>query len=115
MMTHTMIVLLEFHTPWLALSREERRPLAKDIYHIVDEYKNRVQVRFFDAEALPGANFTDFCICETKNLKDYHYMWEKIRDTAAYAQGYFKIKDVIMGMENAYQSFEIEELHMPLE
>lgn len=42
-------------------------------------------------------------------------MWEEIRDTAAYAQGYLKIKDVIMGIENAYQQFEEEELHMPSE
>lgn len=78
----------------------------------MDEYKDRVQVRFFDAETLPGADFTDFFICETKDLKAYHYMWEKLRDTCAYGKGYFKIKDVIMGMENAFQTFETEELQM---
>lgn len=63
MMTYTMVVLLEFHSPWLALSRGERRQYAKEIYQIVDIYKDRVKVCFFYAEALPGANFTDFCIC----------------------------------------------------
>jgi hypothetical protein len=35
-------------------------------------------------------------------------MWEEIRDSAAYAQGFVKIKDVIMGMENTFQQFEVE-------
>jgi hypothetical protein len=107
-----MIVLTEFYPSWLALSREERREYAKDLMEIVEEFKDRVQVRFFDAEALPGANFTDFMICETMDLKAYHFMWEKLRDTPAYGKGYFKIKDVIIGMENAFEVFEAEELNM---
>lgn len=103
-----MVVLLEFYPLWLQLKREQRREYAQEIYQIADKYKDRVRFRFFEAEALPGANYTDFCICETDSLKDYHYMWEEIRDSAAYAQGFVKIKDVIMGMENAFQQFEVE-------
>ncbi|MCH5584234.1 Darcynin 2 [Shimazuella sp. AN120528] len=112
-MNYTMIVLTEFYPAWLALPREERREYAKDLYEIIDEFKDSVQVRIFDAEALPGAHYTDFMICETTDLKAYHFMWEKIRDSRAYSKGYFKIKDVIMGMENAFEAFETEELQMP--
>jgi hypothetical protein len=98
-MNYTMVVLIEIYPSWLALSRKERRKYAKNLYEIIEEYKESVIVRFFDAEALPGASYTDFMICETNDLKAYHFMWEKLRDTAAYGKGYFKIKDVIMGMK----------------
>lgn len=103
------IVLLEFYPSWLALPREIRRKYAKSLEEIIAKYPD-VKVRFCDSEAFPGSNFTDFLICETENLKSYHFMWEEIRDTEPYTRGYFKIKDVIMGAENAFQSYEKESL-----
>lgn len=38
-------------------------------------------------------------------------MWEEIRDSAPYTKGYMKIKDVIMGLENAFQSYESDMLN----
>jgi hypothetical protein len=107
-----MIVLLEFYPSWLALSREDRNQHAASLSQIANKYSQHVQVRFFDAEALPGKDFTDFVICETDDMKQYHYMWEEIRDSVVYTQGYMKIKDVIMGMENAFRSYESEMLKM---
>lgn len=45
-------------------------------------------------------------------MKQYHYMWEEIRDSEPYTKGYMKIKDVVIGMENAFQSYESEMLQM---
>jgi hypothetical protein len=39
-------------------------------------------------------------------------MWEEIRDTYAYSNGYFKMKKVMMGVQNAYQKFEEEVLEL---
>jgi len=39
-------------------------------------------------------------------------MWEEIRDSEPYTKGYMKIKDVIMGIENAYQAYETEALQL---
>ncbi len=39
-------------------------------------------------------------------------MWEEIRDSLPYTKGYMKIKDVVMGIENAFQSYEEEVLNM---
>jgi hypothetical protein len=110
-LNYGVIVMLEFYPSWLALPREKRRKLASDLYSILGKYSESVKVKFFDADAF-GGGYTDFVICETGDLKQYHYMWEEIRDTVAYSQGYFKIKDVIMGIQNAYQSFETEVLKM---
>ncbi|SDC38983.1 hypothetical protein SAMN05421663_102276 [Terribacillus halophilus] len=57
-------------------------------------------------------DYTDFVICETEDMKFYHFMWEEIRDSIPYTNGYMKIKDVIMGMENAFQSYEKEMLEL---
>ena len=81
---------------------------------IIDKYSEYVKVKFFDADAF-GGGYTDFVICETADLKQYHNMWEEIRDTTAYSQGYLKIKDVKMGIQSAYQAFETEVLGMEKE
>ncbi|CAJ1315107.1 darcynin family protein [Paenibacillus nuruki] len=111
-MRQMMIVLLEFYPSWLALPREERREHAAGLQEIINKYRSSTTVRFFDAEALPGKEYTDFVVCETEDIKQYHYMWEEIRDSETYTKGYMKIKDVIMGLENAFQSYEQEALHM---
>ncbi|MDO7906290.1 Darcynin 2 [Paenibacillus sp. JX-17] len=78
----------------------------------MQKYSPQVQTRFCDAEALPGKDYTDFVICDTEDLKSYHYMWEEIRDSAPYTIGYMKIKDVIMGMDYAFRAFEADVLNM---
>ncbi|GIO85650.1 hypothetical protein J25TS5_25820 [Paenibacillus faecis] len=110
-MRYMMIVLVEFYPSWLALPREERRKHAASLEDIIQKYREQVSVRFFDAEALPGKEYTDFIVCETEDMKPYHYMWEEIRDSAPYTKGYMKIKDVIMGLENAFQSYESDMLN----
>lgn len=109
---YMMIVLLEFYPSWLSLPRQERRKYAESLQETFQKYEQHVSVRFFDAEALPGTEYTDFVVCETEDLKQYHYMWEEIRDSVPYTKGYMKIKNVIMGMENAFQSYEAEILKM---
>ena len=100
MMKYMMVVLLEFYPSWLALPREERRTHAASLQELMQKYEEHVTVRFFDAEALPGKDYTDFVMCET------------IRDSIPYTSGYVKIKEVIMGMENAFQTYEKESLKM---
>ncbi|WP_145329107.1 darcynin family protein [Paenibacillus xylanexedens] len=112
-MRHMMIVLLEFYPSWLALPREQRRMHAAALQTTIEKYSGLVSVRFFDAEALPGKDYTDFVVCETEDLKAYHYLWEEIRDSEPYTKGYMKIKDVIMGLENAFQAYEREALGLP--
>lgn len=111
-LNHCIIVLLEFYPSWLALHREKRRELAGHLSSIVGKYSKSVKVKFFDADAFGDGTYTDIVICETKDLKQYHFMWEEIRDSYAYSNGYFKIKKAILGVENAYQSFEEEVLNM---
>lgn len=109
-MNYIFVVLVEFYPSWLAMTREERRKSADELKAIILKYPE-VQVRFFDAEALPGKDYTDIIFCETKNVKKYHYMWEELRDHHVYTEGHMKIKNVIMGIEEAYKSFEEDSLN----
>lgn len=70
-----MRVLLEFYPSWLALPREERRNHASSLQEIMRKYEDHVKVRFYDAEALPGKDYTDFVICEREDMEFYHFMW----------------------------------------
>ncbi len=99
------IVLLEFYPKWLALPRSKRNEYAKQLEEIIARHP-LVSVRFFDAESLPGANYTDFVVCETSDLQAYHFMWEEIRDSNLYYEGFFKIKDVVLGFEEAFKDYE---------
>lgn len=78
---YTFVVLPEFYPSWLALPRKRRRELAAELYGIAARSRSKVKTRFFDAEAFAGGTYTDFVICETEDVKAYHYLWEEIRDT----------------------------------
>ncbi|MBO9606208.1 MAG: Darcynin 2 [Paenibacillaceae bacterium] len=110
-MQYGIMVKLEFYPAWLRLARTERRDLAQDMYGIIGRYAGKVEVEFYDADALHGG-FTDFVICRTEDMKHYHYMWEEIRDTRAYAGGYVKIVDVTIGIRDAHRAYEAEALGM---
>lgn len=58
--------------------------------------------------ALPGQDCTDFVVCETEDLKAYHFMWEEIRGHPVYTNGWMRIKNVVIGMEDAHQVYEQE-------
>ncbi|MFJ8455550.1 hypothetical protein [Bacillus paramycoides] len=56
-MNHIFIVLVEFYPTWLAMSRDEQGKRANELKEITLKYPE-VHVRFFDAEALPGKDYT---------------------------------------------------------
>lgn|SRR5690625_403904 len=109
-MNYAFVVLVEFYPSWLAMTRGEREIKATELKKIILKYPE-VKVRFFDAEALPGKEYTDIIFCETNNIQKYHYMWEELRDHTIYTDGHMKIKNVIMGIEEAYKSFEEDMLN----
>ncbi|MFD0695556.1 darcynin family protein [Paenibacillus sp. GCM10027628] len=113
-MNHCFVVLLEVDPTWLALSREMRREYASELYEIIGRHAAEVRVRYFDADAFSG-KCSDFVICETQNTAQYHYMWEALKDSQGFSGGYYRIKDVIYGIQNAYQAYETEVLGMEAE
>ncbi|NEW07001.1 Darcynin 2 [Paenibacillus sp. SYP-B3998] len=113
-MKHCFVVLLEVDHTWLALSRDSRREYASELYEIIGSHAGEVNVRYFDADAFSG-KCTDFVICETENTIAYHHMWEALKDSRAFCGGFYRIKDVVYGIQNAYQAYETEKLGMEAE
>lgn len=105
--TPSTILMLMTATPtWLQLSRTERTTLTTTtVQPLLEKDVERVQVRFFDAEAF-AARSSDFAIFTTLDLKAYFFLIEELRDTAMFTTPYFVVNEVILGRENGYQAFE---------
>ncbi|WP_248925120.1 darcynin family protein [Paenibacillus hamazuiensis] len=110
-MNHCFVVTIEVDASWLALPRETRRTYAAEVYAIAGRYSGEVRVKYFDADAFSG-KCSDFVICETENTMAYHSIWEEIKDSPVFSNGFFRIKDVLFGIQNAYQAYETETLGM---
>lgn len=105
-MTYTVILMLHFNPAWLALDRAERNRFnAMHIHPILARYRDRVDVRFFDAEAF-SAEVSDFAILSCQDLKDHYFFMEELRDTPLFSQGLATLKGVLMGLEEGHQAFE---------
>lgn len=98
------IVYLAFEPCWLALTRPERRARAEQITAILQRHPG-VQFSWFDADALSG-DHTDFAICRFSDMRDYHHLWEELRDTSIFSKPYARIVNVTIGIENGFQDYE---------
>jgi hypothetical protein len=103
---HHAVVLLSAEPAWLALSREERNTKAL-MGKLVVRNHEAVRVRWIDSDAL-GGRFTDMLLCEMDDLWSYHKLMEELRDTELFHRPYFRIVDVHIGLENAYEAYERE-------
>jgi hypothetical protein len=109
-MKYTIVITYTFSNAWLALSRDERNAIeTKTIGPIFGKYADRVQARFFDAEAF-HTKFSDFMILETQDLRSYYFLMEEMRDSVLLAQGYVVFNDILIGLENGYREFEEQAL-----
>lgn len=107
----TVIILLNATPAWLSLSREDRDLyFRQEISPIFDRYQSTSTVRFFDSEFF-HANVSDYILIESSSFKDYQYLIEELRDSKIYSEPYFEVKDIIPGVENAFQSYNDEKFN----
>ncbi|MFG2648493.1 darcynin family protein [Streptomyces sp. NPDC048436] len=105
-MKYGIVVRYEFDIRWLQLSREQRGEqeavFQKDI---VGPFTDRLSVRHFDAEAF-STDYSDFLFIETDDIKAYYYFIEKLRDSEFIAQGWVRIRDISIGLQDGYKEYE---------
>ncbi|MEZ0092831.1 darcynin family protein [Streptacidiphilus sp. EB129] len=105
-MKYAIIIRYEFDPSWLRLTRDERgrreEAFQKDI---VGPGVDKMSVRHFDAEAFSAA-FSDFLLVETEDLQAYYYFIERLRDSDFVAQGWVRIKDISIGIQDGYKEYE---------
>ncbi|MEV5339368.1 darcynin family protein [Streptomyces sp. NPDC052676] len=107
-MKYGIVIRYEFDTAWLRLGRDERNA-KEEVFQkeIVGPFADRLSVRHFDAEAF-AADYSDFLIVETDDLKSYYYFIEKLRDSEFVARGWVRIKDISIGLQDGYKEYEKE-------
>jgi Darcynin, domain of unknown function len=98
------VVLVEFEPAWLALPRAERGRHAEALAAIIARHPE-VDVRWFDADAF-GHGYSDFVVCECRDLERYHALWEELRDTPVFTTPYARLRGVHLGIERGYQRYE---------
>ena len=98
MATYCYIVSIKATPDWLRIARKERIQHWAGVRSIVQEFEERVSFEYYDADAF-HATHSDMIICETGDIADYHHMWDRIKDTAIFAYGYYSISDVRMGIK----------------
>ncbi len=110
-MNYSILVLYQVNNHWLALSREERTHFYEGtMLPLIQKFNNKLLVRLFDSEAF-HAQTSDYMIIECKDLKDYYYFMEYLRDTELFSKPYLVLKDVIIGIENGFKDFEEKEYY----
>jgi len=102
---YTVLVLLNAKSHWLALTRDQRSEFVKnELVPILNRVSDKVAVRFFDSEYF-HASISDFLILNVRDLDGYKLFIELLRDTKVYSIPYFEIKDIIIGQENLFETF----------
>jgi hypothetical protein len=105
---YTVTVMLTALPQWLQLSRGERNSfIGREVGPILAKYEGHITVRWLDCEAFT-ARCSDMAVFETANLQDYYFLMEELRDTGLFARPYFKLEDVVIGLEDGFRAFEAQ-------
>lgn len=108
-MKYGAVVTLRLLPAWLALDRDTRRSKAAAMFEIATRYRGEVDVEWYDADAL-GTGHTDWVMCRFDSLDRYHAMWEELRDLEFFFHPYAEIVQVLLGLSDGYERFEMGEL-----
>jgi hypothetical protein len=105
-MKYTIVVTYSFTSAWLQKTWEERGEYEeKHLRPIFAKYADRVQPRFFDAEAF-HADFSDFLLLETQDIKHYYYLIEELRESQLFKDRLVEFKQIMIGIEDGFRDFE---------
>ncbi len=92
------VVSIKAAPSWLALDRSERDDHWKVVRAICREYSDQVSFQYYDSDAF-HAHMSDMIVCQTREPLAYHHLWDRIKDTNIFANGYYAITDVRSGIK----------------
>ncbi|OWO81396.1 hypothetical protein B5C26_14530 [Photorhabdus luminescens] len=109
-MKYVIIWTLVFSDKWNALNRSQREQLQNEsLPEILVKYNDFISLRTVDSEGF-SADFQDFVIIETESLEHYYCMLQDMRNTTVISEGYLKISNIFMGIENAHEIYKSHKL-----
>lgn len=92
------VVSIKAAPSWLVLGRSERDEHWSKVQAICLEFSNQVSFQYYDSDAFQ-AHMSDMIICQTSEPLAYHHLWDRIKDTSIFANGYYSITDVRSGIK----------------
>jgi len=95
---YCFVVSIKANPNWLQVDRPTRNRHWDAARTIINEYVGRVSFNYFDADAF-RADMSDMVICTTNSPLDFHHLWDRIKDTDLFCQGYYSIVDVRFGIK----------------
>jgi len=97
---------------WLALERRARAAVIAEHAEPILQARPEVRVRWIDAEAFT-AECSDLLLAETEDLRDWNHLFEALRDTPLFAEPYFALDRIVVGIEDGYRDYEQALLNPP--
>jgi len=95
------IVSIKAKPSWLKLNRAARERHWQHAGDIIREFAGRVSFDYYDSDAF-HADHSDLVVCETQSIIDYHHLWDRLKDTDLFADGFYDITDVRMGIKGVH-------------
>lgn len=92
------VVSIKATSSWLSLDRSERNGHWNKVGEICAEFEDRVSFQYYDSDAF-YSHLSDMIICETNDPLAYHHLWDRIKDTAVFAENHYSITDVRSGIK----------------
>lgn len=100
----TVLVQLTALPAWLTLSRDQRREVGARCLAVAGKWPE-VRLRWIDVEAFTGA-CSDVLIAETPEPRAWYHLFEALRDTELFTVPYFRLEQVLAGIDDGYLGYE---------
>jgi len=91
------VISIKAAPSWLTLGRPERNKHWDSVRTICREFSEQVSFQYCDSDAFHG-HMSDMIICHTTDPLSYHHLWDRVKDTTIFANGYYSITDVRSGI-----------------
>lgn len=106
-MNLTFFMLLRATPAWLAKPRPERRDYLDQVVKPLFARFPDVKLRYFDAEYF-STRCSDIALWETRDVEQYAFLIDALRDTAFFGLPYFEMVEIIPSFENGYLAYDAD-------
>lgn len=102
---HVAMIQLTALPAWLSLSRQQRHCVIDEQVEPALAAHPGCRVRWIDAEAFT-ATCSDVMLVDFTDIRDWNHLWEQLRDSSLFAEPYFGLDSLIVGIEDGYLDYE---------
>ena len=90
---------------WLRLPHERRAAVRADELLTAFATHPRIHTQWIDVESYSAAS-SDILIAHVTDLADWNLLFEKLRDTSFFSEPYFRVDQILVGIEDGYRAAE---------